>query len=164
MATFINTSLTAPSVTKDTFTFNNDSNYFVNATVGDISRNTITFGDGSRDQVTAAGDISQNTITFGNGGDDNVRALGISKSIITFGNGAFDEVIAGGSIDHNTITAPRISLSSSAAAAATTRLPSAMAAEIRWWSTATAATTRSPSAMAHVTCSPPEASITTQSS
>ena len=70
MATFINTSLTAPSVTKDTFTFNNDSNYFVNATVGDISQNTITFGNGGGAAVDGENNISQNTITFGDGGDD----------------------------------------------------------------------------------------------
>src|SRR5215469_4526588 len=88
MATFINQSKSAPSISKNTFIFDDAVNYFVEATVGDVSQNTITFGNGEDDLVSAAGNISQNTITFGDGVGDSVTTLGnISKNKITLGNG-----------------------------------------------------------------------------
>src|SRR5262249_40042903 len=99
MATFINQSLSATSVSKDKFIFDDVNGYFVNATVGDMSQNTITFGNGNFDRVFANGDISKNTITFGDGVTDFVTAFGnISQNTITFGNGDSDQVFALGNI------------------------------------------------------------------
>jgi len=127
MTTFINQSVSADSISNDKFIFDDVDGYFVIANVGDVSQNTITFGNGTADLVSAAGDVSQNTITFGNGFDDSVTttfgnvsqntitfgdntdglvsaASNVSHNTITFGNGPADEVAGGLGISHNTIT------------------------------------------------------------
>ena len=78
MTTFINQSLSAPSVSKDKFIFDDVNGYFVIPNVGDISSNKITFGNGLFDFVGAAGNISQNTFTFGDGVGDSVRVSATS--------------------------------------------------------------------------------------
>ena len=99
MTTFINTSVTAPSISHDIFIFDDVSGYFVTATVGDISHNTITFGNGNFDSVTTeVGDISHNTIALGNGDFDLVQVFGSSShDAIALGNGVSDGVTVGGS-------------------------------------------------------------------
>src|SRR5262245_58079889 len=104
MTTFINQSVSADSIRNDKFTFDDVDGYYVNATVGGISQNTITFGNGFEDSVTAAGTISNNKITFGDGGDDLVTDGTISNNTITFGDGVFDVVVANRDISGHRIT------------------------------------------------------------
>jgi hypothetical protein len=62
---------------------------------GEVSNNTITFGQGNGDYVNIAGDLSDNTITFGNGTGVSVTASSSSNNKITMGNGNNDAVTLG---------------------------------------------------------------------
>lgn len=63
---YVNTSITAESVTGDTITFNDIPGYFVLTT--DSETDTETTGNATA--TATVGDISNNTIRFGNGDGD----------------------------------------------------------------------------------------------
>ena len=79
--------------------------FLVHPPVGNLSDNTITFGQGSGDHVSVFGDLIHNTITFGNGNGDYVtNIVGFvgfffagqsSSNTIIMGNGTGDSVNLG---------------------------------------------------------------------
>jgi hypothetical protein len=137
----VNTSITAQSITYDDLTYDDTPGYFVlatdhevvtgtqnataDATTGDISNDTIQFGNGDGDFIeegqaiatayatdstgkatanaSAVGDIAHDVITFGSGNNDSVDILANAAASAFATSKAAATSIASGSISNDSI-------------------------------------------------------------